>query len=380
MGVESMAEAGRPRRGRGEGSIFQRADGLWVAQVDLGWVGGKRLRPTVTARTKREVLEKMRRKRREIEAGVLPDDATVEQYLTHWLDNIASERVRERTLMGYRGYVRTWLVPHLGRHRLDRLKPDHVRALYKAMGEAGCSDSTRRQAHAILRRALVVAEREGRIMRNPAALVDPPPVGTAHHDYHTADEARAVIRAVVATGDVRATTRILMAYLTALRQGEVLGLEWRDLDLELGVAYVHQGLTRVKGQGLVLGKVKSDASVRFVPLVAPLVEALRELRAQTGGVGFVFGGERPTDPRRDWQEWKDALRLGGVKDIPLHGARASCASLLRDMGVSERVIADILGHAQVATTQAHYIRSDDRQRREALEAASVRLLEPPPGV
>ena len=387
--------AGRQRRVRGEGSVYQRHDhpscpalvdgerpdhscrGTWVAQVDLGWVGGRRLRPTVTAKTRAELSRKLTAKRRELDAGVLPDAITVEKWLNHWLDTIASQRVRERTLQGYRGYVKTWLVPHLGRHRLDRLKPDHVRALYRAMEDAGCSDATRRQAHAILRRALVVAERDGRIMRNPAAVVDPPPVGKAHHDYHSAAEARTVIRAAHDTGDLQLTTRILFAYLTAMRQGEVLGLDWADVDLEAGVAHVHRGLTRITGKGLTVGKVKSEASERFVPLVGVLVEALRELRRVTGGEGFVFGGAKPTAPRRDYEQWRDALRLAGVKAVPLHGARASCASLLREMGVSERIIADILGHAQVATTQAHYIRSDDRQRRDALEKAERFLLDPP---
>jgi integrase len=364
------------RRGRGDGSVFQRAqDGLWVGQIDLGWVGGKRKRKTVTAKTRKDVLAKMRAARREVESGVVTGEATVEQWLRKWLDDIAPQKVRERTLQGYRGYVDHWLIPELGRVRLDKLQPDHVRMLHQRMAEAGLADATRRQAHMILRRALVVAEREGKILRNPAALVDPPPVGKGHHGYHDAEETRAVIRAALATGDLQHTARIMLAYCAGLRQGEALGLDWRDVDLDVGVVFVHQALARIKGKGLQLGPVKSDASRRFVPLIAPLVETLRALRAQTGGVGLVFGGAGPTDPRRDWQEWKDALKAAGVKDIPLHGARASCASLLRDMGFSERVIADILGHAQVSTTQAHYIRSNDVQRRDALEQAGRRLLE-----
>lgn len=363
------------RRGRGDGSVFQRAqDGMWVGQIDLGWIGGKRKRKTVTAKTRKEVLARMRKAQREVEAGVLSDTATVEQWLNKWLEDIASHKVRPRTLQGYRGYVDHWLIPQLGKVRLDKLAPDHVRSLHQSMADAGLSDATRRQAHMILRRAMVVAEREGKILRNPAALVDPPPVGKAHHDYHDADETRAVIRTALDTGDLQHIARIMLAYCAGLRQGEALGLDWRDVDLDVGVVFVHQALSRIKGNGLQLGPVKSDASRRFVPLIVPLVETLRALQAHTGGVGLVFGGDQKVDPRRDWQEWKDSLSAAGVKDIPLHGARASCASLLQDMGFSGRVIADILGHAQVATTQAHYIRSNDVQRREALEKAGHLLL------
>jgi hypothetical protein len=121
------------RRGRGDGTVYQRADGYWVGQIDLGFIAGKRKRKTVTAKTRKEVLDKLRKKRREIDAGVLSDDATVEQWLNYWLDNVAAVKVRPRTLVGYRGYVRTWLVPYLGRHRLDKLRPDHIRALYAEM-------------------------------------------------------------------------------------------------------------------------------------------------------------------------------------------------------------------------------------------------------
>lgn len=360
-----------PRRVKGEGSVYQReSDGRWIGVVDLGWVGGKRVRKTVSAATLQELRPKFRRLKTQVEAGVLTDDSTVAQWLTHWLEEIAPGRVRPRTLQGYQGYVRTWLIPHLGKHRLDRLKPEHVRALHRAMEDAGKSPATRRQAHAILQRALKVAEREGKVSRNVATLVDAPETGKAHYDYLTAIESARVLQA--ATDADRA--RLVVALLMGLRQGEALALRWEDADLDVGVAHVHRSLARIAGRGLVEGPVKSSASVRFVPMVPAVVEIMEEWRLVTGGQGLVFGGDSPVNPRRDWQCWKDALSRAGVKDVPLHGARASCASLLREIGYSERVIADILGHAQVSTTQAHYIRSDDRQRREAMESAAAALL------
>src|SRR5690348_1369924 len=114
------------RRGRGDGTVYQRPDGCWVGQIDLGWLTDrdgkrKRKRKSVTGPTRKDVLAKMRTARRELEAGVLADDMTVERWLNYWLDSVAAKKVRERTLQGYRGYVRTWLVPHLGHYRLDKL-------------------------------------------------------------------------------------------------------------------------------------------------------------------------------------------------------------------------------------------------------------------
>lgn len=361
--------ADRTRRVKGEGSVYQRADGYWVGQIDLGWVGGKRLRPTVTARTRTELSRKLTKKRREIDAGVLSNNATVADWLEHWLDDIAARRVRERTLDGYRGYVRTWLVPHLGRHRLDKLKPDHVRAMYAAMQAQGKSDATRRQAHAILRRALVVAEREGRIMRNPAALVDPPPVGQVHHVPLTLEQARQVLAVL---GDDPLAARWLCALLQGMRQGECLGLRWEDVDLVNRRIHIRHELVRIKGKGMVLTQPKSRTSTRPIPMLEP-VAFLLEAMPRVGE--YVFYGQ-PTDSRRDWAAWKALLVTAGVcpadmtqGEMPaLHAARGTTASLLDAAGVSDKVIAEILGHSSVQVTRTAYIHGNEERHRQAMTA------------
>jgi integrase len=374
--------ADRMRRGRGDGSVFRRADGYWCGQLDLGWMTGRdgvrrRKRVTVTALTRKEALAKMAKKRREVETGVLTDGATVEDWLNHWLDTIAVKRVRERTLVGYRGYVNTWLIPHLGRHRLDKLKPDHVRALYAAMEAAGKSDSTRRQAHAILRRALVVAERDGRIMRNPAALVDPPPVGQNHHTPLTLNQARQVLAAL--DGDPLAA-RWVCALLQGMRQGECLGLTWDNVDLENRRIWIRTELLRITGKGLKMTPPKSATSLRSIPMLEP-VAFLLEAMPRTGE--FVFYG-RATDPRKDWGLWKALLVKAGVcdkdmaeGDMPaLHAARGTTASLLHEAGVPDKIIAEILGHSSVQITRQAYIHGNEDRHRQAMQSLEA-FVKPP---
>lgn len=356
------------RRTSGEGSIYQRAsDGRWVGVVDLGWVGGKRVRKTVTAHTLRELRPKFRALKQQVEQGVVSDDATVEQWLRHWLDEIAPKRVRPRTLAGYRSYVDTWLIPHLGKRRLDKLRPDHVRALHRTMEDAGKSDATRRQAHAILSRALKVAEREGRIPRNVATLTDPPPVGKGSHGALTLEEARAVLRVLDDPAYPR-RARWACALLAGLRQGEALGLRWEDVDLDAGTLRVERSVQRIPKQGLVVVPPKSATSRRVVPLLPVLVNAL--LVQGRHEEGYVWGASltAPLDPRRDWQEWRDLLTRGGVRSVPLHAARATTASLLMAAGVADKVTSEILGHAQVSVTQRHYLHGDDTLRRQGVQA------------
>lgn len=361
------------RRHKGEGSIYQRAsDGRWVGVVDLGWVGGKRVRKTVTAPTLRELRPKLKTMKGQIERGIITDESTVAQWMREWLENIASKKVRDRTLVGYRGYVEQWIVPTLGKVRLRDLRPDHVRAMHRAMADAGRSDATQRQAHMILQRAMKVAEQEGKILRNPCSGVDAPRVGTVHHAALDMEQARALLR-WTDQQDARTRARMGAALLMGLRQGEALGLRWDDVDLAAGEVYVHQSLARVAGVGLRIGPVKSTASDRYVPMDDPTRLAFLDWHAESGGVGLVFGGESMADPRADWQWWKDALRGAGVPDVPLHGARATCASILDALGFSPRLVADILGHGSVMVTQKHYARSYSDQRRAAVSAAAREL-------
>lgn len=359
----------RARRHRGEGSIYQRKDGRWVGVLDLGHVGGKRVRKTVTAPTLKALRPKFKKLKEQVGAGVLADDMTVEQWMTHWLDLVAAERVRPTTMRTYRAKNRAWVVPHLGSIRLDRLRPDHLRALYVTMREEGRSDATRHAVHSMLSRALKVAERDGRIAFNPAERVDAPPKGTNTRGKLTLPEARAVLAQLEGREDA---ARWALALLAGLRQGEALGLRWSDVDLAAGVIHVRQTVQRLPGKGIVVAPLKSRASARDIPMLTPVRYAL----AHTGGerTGFVFGGETPRDSKKDWQTWADLLAAAKVPHKPLHAARATTASLLDEAGVSPKIIAEIMGHAQVAVTQRSYISGDERVHANAMGALEALVL------
>lgn len=381
------------RRTKGDGSMFAMhherhgcppvgADGErpkhrcrapWRGVVDLGWVGGKRVRRSVSAPTLRELRPKYQELQKRLEGGVVEEDLTVDGWFTLWLDTVASRRVRPRTLATYRGYVRTWVVPFLGRYRLSRLRAEHIEAMYDAMRNAGRSDATVRQVHAIVKKALTDAVQRRYMDRSPADIAEAPSVPKAHHAYLDADQAK---RVLATARDQREAARLTVALLLGLRQSEALGLHWSDI-VDVGQGWgnlaVERGLQRHKGVGLVETDLKTDSSHRVVPLIPGVMATLERWREESGGTGYVFGGDKPTDPRRDYQAWREACIRAGVPPVPLHGARASTATLLQELGVPDRVIADILGHSKVTTTQAHYLRSDEGQRRRALEQAGEAL-------
>lgn len=359
-------------RSKGDGSIFQRADGRWVGTIDVGWVDGKRKRRSVVGKKRSEVVIRLARLQKQVDAGVLPTTASVDQWMQHWLNDICTVRLRESTVYRYRGYVRRWITPTIGKVGLQRLQPEQVRGVYDKMRRAGQSDGSIRQVHAILRRALVVAEREGRILRNPAAVVE---VSAKRGTPHRSPSAVEAVKIIEAADTPRTRARLVCALVLGLRQGEALGLRWGDVDLANGRMRIRESLSVVPGKGASLGDPKTSASRRTIPLPSAVVDALRDW-ASVADSEWVFPGRdggMVTDPRADWAVWRAALDRAGVDHMPLHGARGGAASLLAAMGIPERWIADILGHATPRITQEHYIHSDEEQRLGALDRLATSL-------
>jgi integrase len=365
-------------RGKGDGGVYQRADGRWVGSVEAGWVAGKRKRRTVTAPTRAAAVVKLGRLRKSLEAGVLPTTITVGAWMKHWLDEVCAVTLKPRTVYGYRGYVSRWITPIIGATQLQKLQPEQVRAVYAAMRQQGQSDASIRQVHAILRRALVVAEREGRVMRNVAAVVQvSSKMGKPHGTLSTID----AVRVIQSATDPRTRARLVCALVLGLRQGEALGLRWSDVDLARGLLHVRQALSVVPGAGSSMTLPKTAASVRTIPLPSGVVAELAAWRAVSSSAWLfpAADGGHHRNPRADWAVWKRTLTAAGVPHVPLHGARGSAASMLLAMGVPERMIADILGHANARVTQEHYLHSDEGQRLAALEGLSARLELGSPG-
>lgn len=375
------------RRSQGEGSVFQRhavdcrkkrgaktCECPWFASVDFGFIGGKRVRRTRAATrndgkrpVKADATRTLEAMRLEKNAGVISSAASLETWLTYWLEHIVDPSgLKPATKTYYRSYVEQWLVPMMGKVRLDRLGPEHVRGLHAAMRTAGKSPTTIRNAHATLRKALGAALAERRVQYNWAREVTAPDAADNPHDQLTIDQAGNVF--VVASRDPRELARVHVALLCGLRQGEALGLRWSDVGDD--TLRVERSAQRVNGT-LVTQSPKTKRSVRTVPMPPAARMSMAAWREVSGGTGYVFHGyDGPhsiEDAARDHRAWKAILRDADVPEVPLHGARGTCATLLGSLGYPPRLIADVLGQADVRITETHYSRSDEWQRAAAVE-------------
>ena len=381
------ARQGSRRRGRDEGSVYQRAsDGRWVGSVHVGYRDGKRIRKTVYGKTRTEAAAKLRAAQTAAAQGTLIHDErrTVEDYLTWWIDEVVPGTVKPTTEDGYRYMVNRYVVPAIGKVKLAKLSPLQVQEMLTGMERRGLSAATRRQTRAILRQALSQAERFELVRRNAAAQTEAPR-GQVHRidDALTQDQARALLDA--AKGQP-VEPLVVVALSLGLRRGEVLALRWENVDLDAGTLTVAATLTRRTGHGLVESSPKTARSRRTLPLPQTCIRALRDQRrAQAAlklaagpiwqGDGHVFTTPigTPIDPRNLTSEFHRLTEEAGLGARRFHALRHSAATLMLAQGVPLAVISDVLGHASYAITADVYARVGEELKSEAAAAMDVAL-------
>jgi integrase len=384
----------RPVNGKGKPSCKCR----WVGAIVLTYIDGKPVRRKVSANTESGAAAAVRELRERHAAEQLPaagKPITVEKWMLHWLTQIAPRRVgSELTISNsYDTKVRQYIIPLLGRHRLDQLTPEHIEAAWDVLRATGnptggngqpLADSTVLQTHRILSRALKVAVQRKRIRHNPADSnsMDAPTAEEKEMSLLTIEEARAVLAA--ATQD-RMEARWVIALALGLRQGEALGLRWDDVDLDDSALRVRQALKRVKGKGLVFGAPKSRRSKRDVALPAEVLTVLKAHRkrqlaervehgSEWHDFGLVFAqpNGKPIDPSRDSRNWHALLTRADVPAVRLHDARHTAATIMLLMGVDARTVMETLGHSQIGVTMK-YQHVVDQLKRDAADKMGAAL-------
>jgi integrase len=354
------------RRGHGEGSIRQRSDGRWEGTINIGWRDGKRHRRSVYGQTRREVADKLTSALREHQLGMVSVDerTRTETFLIRWCDESLPGTVKESTAIGYRNVLDRYVIPHIGRIPLAKLGPADVQRMMRTLEDKGLGVSVRRQARVILRRALGEAVRWELVNRNAAALVDAPK-GTRHRADALSQEQAATLLAACRGTPLEGIVTVAVA--TGLRRGEVLGLRWENVDLELRTVTVAGTLKRLPETGLVLDTPKSSTSRRTVPLAAFCVSTLAEhrrhqleQRLMLGGewrdTGFVFTTPigTPLDPRNLTRRFQTLCESAGLGRVRFHALRHTAATLMLNNGVPLEVISATLGHSSYAITADIY--------------------------
>jgi integrase len=288
--------------------------------------------------------------------------------------------VRASTLESYRDIVTLHRVPGLGRIALARLSPVDVQAFLNRKAASGLSPRRVAMIHGVLRSALVTAERWGYVTRNVATLVDPPRVPKHEITPLTPEQAR---RLIEAAADDRHRALYVAALGTGLRQGELLGLRWEDMDLDTGRLRVRHTLANVGGT-LTLLEPKTDRSRRFVMLPESVVTALRAHRTRqrmehlVAGPRWVDSGHvftttigTPLHAATVTRAFQAALERAGLPRSRFHDLRHAAATFLLAQGMTLEDVKQLLGHSSItltSNTYGHVLEQRQRQVAAAMDA------------
>lgn len=351
------------KRGNGEGSISRRKNGGWTAQFTVHTAEGRK-RKTIYGKTRKEVADKLAKALADREGGLVfaAEGLKLGEYLRRWLEDSVKDTVRNTTYERYEQISRTHIVPTLGGIKLKALTPAHVRGLYKEKLQ-NLSPRSVQYIHVTLHKALKQAVMDGLIARNATEAVKPPQVRREEICPLTPEQVKMLLDA--ASGD-RLEALYVLAVHTGLRQGELLGLKWDDIDLEEGALQVRRALTTAKG-GPRLATPKTKGSRRRVSLTGAAVDALkahlgRQLEEidRAGSLwrenGLVFASEtgEPLDRRNvTTYLFKPLLKRAGLPKVRFHDLRHTCATLLLTKNVNPKVM-EMLGHSSISITLDTY--------------------------
>lgn len=367
-------------RGKGEGSIYKRADGRWVGSVALEpGADGKRRRSTVYGKTRREVQAKLDQTRQAVGQGREPvahgARVTVGELLDEWLDAIQkpTSRLRELTQGQYVVAANTRVRPQLGRLPVVRLNDDRLTEWQDELLAANYAPRSVLKARIVINAVILLARRRKLLHANPLELVEPPQTQKPKKRAISGEEAGRFLRALRGHP---LEMMIMAMLLTGARRGEQLGWAWSDIDLDAATVRMRQQVQRLPARtgrrSLAIVETKTEASERVMPLPSLLVERLRAYQVEHArrwpDVDLVFPSSRgtPMDPRRFNRAFKELIEQAGLAPLTPHELRHSVSTVLLNLGVPAVVVGQLLGHADPSVTLRWYSHEIPEAHREAM--------------
>jgi len=348
------------------GSIRKRSKNSWEIQIYTGaGPNGKPNRHYETVRGRKgDAQRRLNELLSSIDKGVYtpPGKLTVADLLHQWLGGYVKAKCSQRTLEGYGSIIENHLIPDLGHIRLKDLHQQAIQDYYSKAGEK-LSPRTVHHHHRVLSQSLKHAVRQGYLGRNPAELVyAPSPRGKTMRALNP-DEVEILLEAAQ---EIYHYPVIYTAVSTGLRQAELLGLRWRDVDLDLLSISVNR--TLYKRSGICEFKEpKTSHSRRRLDMTPKLGTFLRQYKQDREAyyrkmeneltpdtLVFANKDDKPIDPSVLGHQFSRTAKRSGLEGVRFHDLRHSFASILLLLGVSAKVISEALGHASVAFTMDVY--------------------------
>ena len=364
----------KQKRKNGEGTIRLRKDGRWEGRVVIGYDDkGNPKTKSVLAHTKGECVEKLERLKEECgrTAEKLKPDMPFGEWIDFWYQYFSSPKLRPTTQATYENRIYGHIIPSVGKIPLSKLTQNDLQQFYAKLKRTGrkvnvelkgtgVSDRMVRSCHALCRSSLEKAVEEGLITRNPSIGCKLPPKKNGEMKVLTQTE---IVRLLNQAYDEGYYEMFLLELTTGMRRGEILGLKWRDLNLETGELNIKRQLTT---KGISVPKTKS--SIRTVLLPPDMLDLLREMK-KTAKYDWIFPSPvkegEPRNPTAITKRFRIMLERAHCKHVRFHDLRHTFATMALENGMDVKTLSAMIGHVSSETTLNIYSHVTDTMRAQA---------------
>ena len=370
---------GKQKTKRGNGSIHLRKDGRWEGRVVIGR-NEKGLPKTknVLAQTRRECQEKLKALRNSIK-GAVPKQPkagiTFGAWLDHWYRSDCKPTISPKTQTDYENRIYQHIIPEIGHIPLTKLTSADLQQFYIRLKQGGrllqperygpgLSDRMVKCCHVTCRAALDKAVSQGLLLKNPAAACKAP---TTHPKEMQVLAQEEMQRLLIQAKEDGCYELLLLDLTTGLRRGELLALQWDDLDFQTGELRITRQVQRIRGE-LTITQPKTRSSSRSIILPKVILDILKNHRQCTGS-RWMFPAPRkedsPRDPAAVRKKLSTILERAGCKHVRFHDLRHTFATNALEHGMDVKTLSAIIGHVSSATTLNVYAHVTDGMRQSA---------------